>query len=959
MSLRPSQANSENAAASAAAWLAALDGSQAVDGLVQVAGYSPEGRPPEEVLMMEKAAAYQARAVFFEASAQGKPPTAQAFIFTSEDEPDDMAFARVHKRLWSWGGVPLAYRRTPGLIQLFRCAHDADFVSASGALVCKPIKTLSLAALISANDAWWDAQRLRNGTVWDDPSACKLLLSSHRSAHRRLVDGVKRLHENLNKSGLLNQGLRRRLLILCLLIAYLDERGALPDYFFGRFVPGATQFFHVLADGPALIRLLEALEGRFNGHVFSLDEADRAVLSASPDLAAFSRLIEAREDEGGQLALWSLYSFRDLPVEVISHIYQLFVSNTDSSVYTPPALVRLMLEEALSWSRIDRLIERQEVILDPACGSGVFLVEAYKRLILHWRSRNNWRKINVAVLKQLLEHIRGVDLEQGAIELAAFSLCLALCDALQPEEIRASVRLFPKLAGRTLLESCFFEAKEKGLVDLSVGVVVGNPPFESKLRTEAAKRSYERYVTTEGPLADKQVAYLFLYESMLLVAPGGVLSMLQQYNLIYNLNSESFRRAFFTRWDVREVLDFVSIRGLFNKGGADTKIVAIVAQANEAPTDRKILHAVFRRGARAEAEQGFDIDFYDLHWLPRDDLLKDLGPDIWRSNLLGGARTRSFVKRLRGMRTLRDLAEARGWAIGEGFIDGAQGISRPADHLTGQPLLPSLALTEAGIDRDKISSVPDRAIEGPRTAALFTPPMLLIREHEDLPHATWTEHYLAFRDQIFGVGNADEAELARIDQWMSEESIPLRAYIAGISRKLFTQRATSLGGADVGSIPMPDNGDLDLGDNERIVADDVVRYYRNFVRRGADAELATADARPALPAYVDVFCGQTNGIYRDQPLKALEPYSWPGVICQPFAFGEADVDWSDAGELRGKLDAVLREQRGSSLSMTRIARIYDGRFIFMLKPDRLRYWLRSIALRDSDDVLADMRAQGF
>ncbi|AZS19331.1 hypothetical protein CSW63_00955 (plasmid) [Caulobacter sp. FWC26] len=80
------------------------------------------------------------------------------------------------------------------------------------------------------------------------------------------------------------------------------------------------------------------------------------------------------------------------------------------------------------------MIERQEVILDPACGSGVFLVEAYKRLILHWRSRNDWRKINVTVLKQLLEHIRGVDLEQGAIELAAFSLCLALCDALQPEE---------------------------------------------------------------------------------------------------------------------------------------------------------------------------------------------------------------------------------------------------------------------------------------------------------------------------------------------------------------------------------------------------------------------------------------------------------------------------------------------------------------------------------------------
>jgi hypothetical protein len=32
---------------------------------------------------------------------------------------------------------------------------------------------------------------------------------------------------------------------------------------------------------------------------------------------------------------------------------------------------------------------------------------------------------------------------------------------------------------------------------------------------------------------------------------------------------------------------------------------------------------------------------------------------------------------------------------------------------------------------------------------------------------------------------------------------------------------------------------------------------------------------------------------------------------------------------------------------------------FLLKPDRFRYWLRSIALRDADETLADLRAQGF
>jgi hypothetical protein len=86
---------------------------------------------------------------------------------------------------------------------------------------------------------------------------------------------------------------------------------------------------------------------------------------------------------------------------------------------------------------------------------------------------------------------------------------------------------------------------------------------------------------------------------------------------------------------------------------------------------------------------------------------------------------------------------------------------------------------------------------------------------------------------------------------------------------------------------------------------------------------------------------------------------WPGVICQPFVFGKGKVDWKGAEELKGKLDKLLREQRGSGLTITRIARIYDGPCIYLLKPDRLRYWLRSVALRDADETLADLWEQGF
>jgi molybdopterin converting factor small subunit len=317
-----------------------------VDGLVSVQGYAKAGRLPEEVAVMEKAAHYRADAVFFEAPRDGKPPVAQAFIYRSDGPAKDPDFAKLHQQLWSWGGVPLVYRVTNGLVQLFRCAHRPDFEK-DGEVVFKPFKTLKLAAQI-ADDPWWDADRLRSGTLWDDPDVCKKLLSSKQAAQKTLINAVKELHCELNEKEILPKPLRRKLLILSVLVAYLEARGVFEDDYFARFRSKAKKFFEVLADGPALVKLLDQLEDRFNGHVFTLADDERHILRNSNQLARFARLVEGRQEPGGQLTLWQRYSFADLPVELISHIYQLFVKDTSVAVYTPHFVVRLMLGEVLS-----------------------------------------------------------------------------------------------------------------------------------------------------------------------------------------------------------------------------------------------------------------------------------------------------------------------------------------------------------------------------------------------------------------------------------------------------------------------------------------------------------------------------------------------------------------------------------------------------------------------------------
>ncbi|MFZ2615205.1 MAG: N-6 DNA methylase [Anaerolineae bacterium] len=938
-----------------------------VEGIVPVRGYLKTGRPAEEVAVMEKAELYTADAVFFEAPRDGKASVAQAFLYRSDGPTPDPDFAELHKRLWSWGGVPLVYRVTSGLVQLFRCAHRPDFESGSRP-VFNPFKTLELTSRID-QDPWWEAERLRTGTLWDDPAVCKQLLSSQQAAQKTLINAVKELHQELNKESTLPKPLQRRLLILSVLIAYLERRGVFEDAFFARFLPDAGEFFQVLADGPALVDLLDHLEERFNGHVFVLSDEERKTLQASSQLARFAQLVEGRQEAGGQRTLWQRYSFADLPVELISHIYQLFVNDAALAVYTPHFVVRLMLGEVLSWERLDRLEENDEVILDPACGSGVFLVEAYKRLVLHWRFRNGWEHPTQATLQKLLTtRLRGIDLEEGAVELAAFSLSLALCDALEPIEIRTSVKLFPPLKEHTIHTGCFFEAREKQTVKERVGVIIGNPPFASTLGTDGAQRAYERYQREHGAPPDRQIAYLFLHESMEMLAHGGVLSMLQQYNFLYNRQSLAFRRKFIERWDVREILDFVSIRGLFQKSGADTKVVVIVAEAQTPPPERQILHATFRRSGRADAEQGFDIDYYDMHWLPRELVLSNNA--VWRCDLLGGGRVLGLVDRLRKFRTLGQYAVEQGWDYGEGFIEAAPPkdgppsktvVRQPGNHLTGQPLLPSGGISDSGIDSNTIITVTTTSFRSGYTRARYTPPMVLVQEQYDLNHGLWTAHYLTYKNQIVGFcGTSDHIEcLRKLDAFLSKEKNSLRAYVAATSIKLFTQHATTLSGADVFDLPCPSSHDLELSLHEQILIADIVDYYRDLIRLGENSAAMKDKGVPALPSFNDVFTTRINGVYRNNRLHALKEYTWQGVICQPYVFGNGKVDWTGAEELKGKLNALLREKRGGGLNVTRIARIYDGACIYLLKPDRLRYWLRSIALRDADETLADLAEQGF
>ncbi len=795
----------------------------------------------------------------------------------------------------------------------------------------------------------FSAFRLSDGTFWDNPENFKLA-RAEKAAHRRLIEAVVDTDREL---GGRTNAVLRRLLLLTVLIKYLEDRGVFPDAWFGQFHKGASSFLEVLQGGtPDEVReLLSKLERKFDGDVFSLPETAGERLTARA-LRAFADLIEAKTIQE-QRYLWEQFSFKYIPVEVLSHLYQRFAQRGKGAVFTPPFVASLMLDFALPYQRITGT----ERVLDPTCGSGVFLVGAFRRLIQFWRSRHDWKQPDVATLKSILkQQIYGVELQEEAIQLTAFSLALAICDALQPNVIWEELR-FDKLVGSNFLVGDFFEhlprLAPKSDAD-GFTLLIGNPPFISKF-SEAAEALNNRN-SDRVAVPDKQMAYLVAEQASTLLRRHGRMCLIQPSGFLYNEKTRPFQKQLIAAHQVDAVLDFTSIRKLYD--GADPKTVAILITKRVPSPSHQIRHLTFRRTFSVQERIGFELDHYDRHLVRQDVALTH--DWVWRVNLLGGGRLHHLTSRLAVMTKLSAFIESKGWSHGEGYIAGKAGKRIRARWLTGKPFLPTNGITLDGIDRRKIGTVKEERFTAPRTEQRYTAPLVLIKELDSLPCAFVPEGFLAFRHQIISIHAPPEEkrELRRFYDEFAGNRPALRAYCALFGTRAFASKATSILKRDVDVLPWPKHGEaLDISSWEKILCEDLVGGTAEFVRRGQNSRLLKQRVAQAdFEVYADVFVEMLGSIYDN--LRAAKSVLLDGVACQAFCFGNApEIDWPD--DWKSPIQKLIYVQHGDALRTVRIVRIYERNVILIVKPDRLRYWTGSTAIRDADDTLVDLRKQGY
>ena len=893
--------------------------------------------------------------VFFRRFSDGRSSQVAAYVIEnnngrfSEDE-----LAAIHHQLWLNGSTPLLYVGWLTRVDILSCARGPDFWRKDETLRYNPAETIETAGEISAGLAQlrerFSATRLSNGTFWEDANNAELA-KVDEAAHRRLIHAVVEADYELGGE---NNPVLRRLLLLVVLIKYLEDRNVFPEGWFRQFRNGAGSFFEVLQRGtPENVRsLLKALEDKFYGDVFSLREENQHQLTAR-QLSRFAELVEARTITA-QRYLWATHSFAHIPVEVLSHLYQRFAQPGKGAVFTPPFLAALMLDYALPYEKITG----KETVLDPTCGSGVFLVGAFRRLVHHWQNSHGWKRPDVATLKEILKRsIFGVELQEEAVHLAAFSLTLAVCDALQPNVIWRELR-FDKLVNSNLRFGDFFgQLDTLRAVNRKDGfsVVIGNPPFLSKL-SEAARVTEGDNNEEQDDVPDNQMAYLVAREAMPLLKDGGRMCLIQPHGFVYNAKVSVFRRGFISSYQLDAVMDFCSIRKLYD--GKDPKTIAILVTRKKPKPTHSIAHFTFRRTVSVHERIGFELDHYDNHSVPQR--VAEEHDWIWRANLLGGGRLHQLSMRLAEMPKLREFIERKGWDYGEGFICANSGRLEEAKWLTGKPFLPTAAFVDDAVDETKISVVTQKKFRSAYSRKRFSSPLILIKELDVLPCVRWNKGFLAYRHQIVGIHapRSEQSELWNFHSKFLERRPVLRAACALLGGRALAGKATSINQRDIDTLPWPEDkqGYL-LSFWEKILCEDLITYMAEYVRLGQNSRLLLETVTSEqLNDYSTTFVKLLGSVYAN--LRAAHSVTFDGLVCKAFCFGDApDLRWPR--DWKPSLRRIVYSRQAEALRTVRVLRFYEANTLLIVKPDRLRYWICSTAIRDADETLTDLQEQGY
>lgn len=357
----------------------------------------------------------------------------------------------------------------------------------------------------------------------------------------------------------------------------------------------------------------------------------------------------------------SPYTFAVVETEVLGEIYEQFlgevitvedgrveivskpeVRESGGVVPTPSFIADRIVERTLGPAITGKSPAALEgfTVADICCGSGIFLLSAYEYLLGHYLSwyvadgpakyagrqiyeagAGQWRLTFEEKRRILLAHLRGVDIDENAVEVAQFSLLLKLIEdeseAALSEYVRAHTQpALPPLGdtircGNSLVSTVEWQAAcgampaalrdkvnpftwaDEFPAEMAAGgfhIIVGNPPYIRIQNMVAYSREEIAYYQREGSpyttaRQDNFDKYgLFIERSLSLARPDGRVGVIVPHKFM-SIQAGRALREVLTAGDVLEQIVHFGVKQVFGRSTSNYTCILIMNCAGADPVE--------------------------------------------------------------------------------------------------------------------------------------------------------------------------------------------------------------------------------------------------------------------------------------------------------------------------------------------------------------------------------------
>lgn len=668
-----------------------------------------------------------------------------------EDKPDANCLLETFRRSWCMARPQHLFISWPGVLEVYNLNQPPPRKIEDW----RPLDVAHTAAEVSKKLGIYRREQIESGRLFADERFGNI---DYR-ADKRLIEDLKAVRKALIDANL-KERYAHSLIGRSIFIRYLEDRGVLtPAYFKERVAkknpiwqsllakepekPDLTldltkrRYDRILLDKDFTYALFDQLANDFNGDMFPKDKEEEAAVSQEHLDLLRGFLLGEYDPLQPKLFFWA-YNFEIIPIGLISSIYEEFYhkNNEDDkgTHYTPGVLVDDVLSRILTSERL----ANNPKILDPACGSGIFLVEAFRRIVRYHIQQQGYKPLPDQLRAILRNQITGVEINEEAVHVAAFSLYLALLHYQEPPDILAQIRssenskkplpnlifsegalrdtrhfdiLFHKdifglmrgerdqlgeklkisksFAGRSKVASLYNSPVALPLMPGSFDIIVGNPPWGIKKgatkEIEVAQQRSQKWCEVFGwSLGDKELSQAFIARSLSLLKKGGECGLLVSTGVFlkHHENSRKFRKRWLQEITLKTVVNFTHVRKIFFSA-AVAPFTFVHYENNSADPLHRVFYWSAKKSEIVDKTKAVVLTLSDLHQVKQTDLASN--EILWKVYWWGSHRDAAFIDALNLNDSLYQISMKRKWSYGQGYTPGHE---MSADWLKNYKELP-------------------------------------------------------------------------------------------------------------------------------------------------------------------------------------------------------------------------------------------------------------------------------